>query len=348
MAKVISINDVRSLLDKSVNPFFLFDEDCDGLCSYLLLMRHYKKGNGRIVKDSPRVNGKYAAIANKYNPDLIVVLDKPVLEQEFVDDCKAPILWIDHHPIIEVDNVKYFNPKFKNPNESSATTYWAYKCANTDEWLALIGCVADYYIPDFLEDVKKDYPGLFNDFKDVEDLIYNSGLGKIIRIMSFLLKLKTSDAMDLAIVLEQVKTPYEILNFEGRCEALKKRFLHISSQYEELLKKALDNMKKENNLLWFVYPDQKISFSSELAQFLKYSTGVEVVLIGRDTGDFVKGSLRSKTINLQPIIRKALEGLGNGSYGGGHKNACGFNVVKDEWDAFFEVIKKEVNKGCAG
>ncbi len=346
MAKIIELNEVKKLLDKSENPFFLFDEDCDGLCSYLLFKRYCKKGNGRVVKDSPKVGKKYALIANKYNPDLIIVLDKPIIEQEFIDNCKAPVIWIDHHPIIEIENMKYFNPKFKNPNERSATTYWSYKCVNRDKWLALIGCVADYYIPDFLEDVRKEYKELFNDFKGEEDLIYNSKLGRIIKIVSFLLKSKVRDVMDIANVLEQVKSPYDILDFEDRCEQLKNKFLRINEQYEELLKKALDNMKKEKNLLWFIYPSGKISFSSELAQFLKYSTGMEVILVGRDTGEFVKGSLRSRNINLQPVISKSLEGLSNGSYGGGHKNACGFNIAKDDWDKFFKVVKEEVNKGC--
>jgi len=344
MAKVVELKDIKELLDKSENPFFLFDEDCDGFCSYLLFKRYCKKGNGRVVKDSPKVGLKYATIANRFNPDLVIVLDKPLVLQEFVDNCKSKVVWVDHHPIVDIENVKYFNPKFKNPNEQSATTYWSYKCISGDKWLAAIGCVADYFIPDFIEDVKKEYPDLFNDYKTIEDLIYSSKFGKIIRILSFLLKLRTKEFMDCAIILEQVKDPYQILNFEGRFEVLRGIFEKINDKYENLLKKALINMKKENGFLWFIYPTEAISFTSELAQFLKYSTGSGVVLVGRDTGDDIKGSLRSIKINLQPIVKKALEDLSEGSYGGGHKNACGFNVKKYDWDKFFKVIKEEVKK----
>src|SRR3989338_4009311 len=227
MPNLTNLKEIKKLVDNSKNPFFLFDEDCDGLCSYLLFKRYCKKGNGRVVKDSPIVN---------------------------------------------IKNIVYFNHKFENPNAQGATTYLAYKCVGGDKWVATIGCVADFYMPDFIRDVKKEYD-LFSNNKDIEELIYNSKLGEIIKILSFLLKYPAEEVMDFCNILEDVKNPFEILNFEGRCEVLKKEFFKINKQYEDLLKKALVDMKKDGKLLWFVYPDQKISFSSLLSSFLKYSTG---------------------------------------------------------------------------
>jgi len=342
MPNLTNLKEIKKLVDNSKNPFFLFDEDCDGLCSYLLFKRYCKKGNGRVVKDSPIVKKRYASIVNKYKADLVVVLDKPIIEQEFVDNCKCKVVWIDHHPIVDIKNIVYFNPKFENPNAQGATTYLAYKCVGGDKWVATIGCVADFYMPDFIRDVKKEYD-LFSNNKDIEELIYNSKLGEIIKILSFLLKYPAEEVMDFCNILEDVKNPFEILNFEGRCEVLKKEFFKINKQYEDLLKKALVDMKKDGKLLWFVYPDQKISFSSLLSSFLKYSTGEKVVLLGRDDGKYIKGSLRSISMDLRPIVKLALENL-NDAHGGGHKNACGFGVRRDDFDRFLERVKEEVNK----
>ena len=43
----------RKLLAESTNPLFFYHDDPDGLCSYLILKRFYKKGHGHMVKASP-------------------------------------------------------------------------------------------------------------------------------------------------------------------------------------------------------------------------------------------------------------------------------------------------------
>ena len=40
--------EIRDLVQSSENPLFFFDDDEDGLCSFLLLWKHIKKGKGII------------------------------------------------------------------------------------------------------------------------------------------------------------------------------------------------------------------------------------------------------------------------------------------------------------
>ena len=48
-------------------------------------------------------------------------------------------------------------------------------------------------------------------------------------------------------------------------------------------------------------------------------------------------------MDLRPIVKLALENL-NDAHGGGHKNACGFGIKRDDFDRFLERVKEEVNK----
>ena len=95
------LTEIREYLDNSRNPIFFFDNDPDGLCSYLLLRRFCGRGKGVIVKSSASVNKQYFSMVERFNSDCIFVLDKPGIDQEFVLEAKdknIPLLHIDHHP----------------------------------------------------------------------------------------------------------------------------------------------------------------------------------------------------------------------------------------------------------
>ena len=50
---MITLEEIKGYLEKSVNPLFFFDDDADGLCSFLLLYRYFKKGKYVPLKSSP-------------------------------------------------------------------------------------------------------------------------------------------------------------------------------------------------------------------------------------------------------------------------------------------------------
>ena len=103
------IKEIRKELDECKNPLFFFHDDPDGLCSFLLLYKYKKEGNGVIVKSVPKLDEKFLKKVQEYSPDKIFVADIALLDQEFIDKANAQVVWIDHHEPLKRNNVKYFN-----------------------------------------------------------------------------------------------------------------------------------------------------------------------------------------------------------------------------------------------
>src|SRR3989344_1279809 len=98
------IQQIREHLDNCKNPLFFFDDDQDGLCSFLQLYRYKGEGNGVIVKTTPKITPLFLRKVAEYSPDKIFILDIAVVEQEFINEAKVPIVWIDHHGPFERHN----------------------------------------------------------------------------------------------------------------------------------------------------------------------------------------------------------------------------------------------------
>ena len=95
------ISEIREHLLRAQSPLFYFDNDQDGLCSYLLLRRFYNKGNGVPVKTSP-LSMDYFRRIEEFYPDYIFILDKPIVSKSFFEEAEKrniPVVWIDHHKI---------------------------------------------------------------------------------------------------------------------------------------------------------------------------------------------------------------------------------------------------------
>jgi len=127
MVKFTSLKKIYELIDKSENPLIFFDDDPDGLCSYLQIKKHFKKGHPVVIKSSPELNVTYLKKIEEYSPDLVIVLDKPILSQDFIDKVNVPIIYIDHHPINDINGINYFNPLFKDKEDNRPVSYWCYQ-----------------------------------------------------------------------------------------------------------------------------------------------------------------------------------------------------------------------------
>lgn len=336
----IQIQQIRDHLDSCKNPLFFFDDDQDGLCSFLQLYRYKKEGKGIIIKTTPRLGEAFAVKANEYSPDKIFVLDIADVQQDFLDAVKAPVIWIDHHGPFERENVKYFNPRISNREDNHPTSYMCHQVVQQDLWIAAVGCVADWFIPPFISDFKKDFPDLMDKpYKTVGDIIYNTQLGHLIRIFSFILKGKTNDVMKCVKVLTRVESPYEILNYDSaQGKFIYKRYLQAKNLYEPLLKDAMKTAEKtKDNMVIYTYKDDQTSFTSDLGNEMIYRHPDKIILIGREKNDEMKCSLRSAGLVLPPLIEKALAGLEG--YGGGHEHACGLNVKTRDFEEFVRRIK---------
>jgi len=334
------VSEIKEHLDNCKNPLFFFDDDQDGLCSFLQFYRYKKEGHGVIVKTVPKLNALFLRKVEEYHPDKIFVLDLAVIEQEFLDEAKVPVVWVDHHGPFERHKVSYYNPRVSNSEHNHPTSYLCYQVVQQDMWLAAIGCIADWVMPPFLEEFRKEFPGLIEDkYKTPGDIIYNTKLGEIIRVFSFILKGKHSEIMKIIKILSRIKSPYEILDSQSsQGRLLYKKYEEVNKSFQPLLTEVLDAARGEKEkLVVYTYNGDQTSFTSDLSNEAIYRHPGKIILVGREKNDEMKCSLRSSEINLKPLVERALLGL-NG-YGGGHENACGLNIKKDDFEEFVERLK---------
>jgi hypothetical protein len=212
-----------------------------------------------------------------------------------------------------------------------------YKVVQQDLWIAMVGCIADYYMPDFLNEFKKKYPDLLNGKKTVGDIYFSSKLGTLIKIFSFCLKGKTSEVVKNMKILTRIESPYEILNQEtAKGKFIFKRYEKINKLYDSLLEDAVKAAGKEKMLV-FTYSEDKMSFTGDLANELLHKFPDKIIIVGRKKDDDVRMSLRSRNILIPPILEKSLAGLEG--YGGGHEYACGANIKETDFKEFVKRIK---------
>jgi single-stranded DNA-specific DHH superfamily exonuclease len=333
------IKQIREELDNCKNPLFFFHDDPDGLCSFLLLYRYVKEGHGIVFKAKPGLGEGFLRKVQEYSPDKIFILDIPLVKQEFLDGVKVPVIWIDHHGPYERSKVRYFNPRIRDKNDGTPVTRICYEVAKKDMWIAAVGCIGDWHIPDFFGEFKKKYPGLVE--KKSEDpgkIYFETSLGKLVRVFSFILKGKTSDVIKSFKVLTRIEGPMEILDGSSpQGKFLYKKFETTNKEYEELLRESMEGVN-DDGVLVFIYGSNKMSFTGDLSNELIYRYPDKVIVIGREKGGEIKLSLRSTKTLLPPIVEKALIGIEG--YGGGHEYACGANVKKEDFERFISNIKE--------
>ncbi len=341
---------IREALDRAARPLVFFDDDCDGATSFLQVYQHAGEGKGVPVKARPLVTRAYARKAEEYHPDLIVILDKPLVEEGFFEAVMTPVLWIDHHQPQDVSrwgNVRYYNPRLHNDKDNLPVTYWVYKALGGKLWLATVGAVADWHLPDYLAEFKESYPDLLPPrFTKPEDLLFNpaSRLGRLIRIISFSLKGSVQQMMKSVLALARVESPYEILDQTtpaGRY--LHKRYERLATKYESLLQRARENAREGAPLLLFTYEDADTSLTADVSNELLHEYPNKLILIARKHEGEYKYSLRSAgKYQIPPLLAKVLEGVAG--YGGGHAHACGACVKERDNERFIAAIKEQLGE----
>ena len=332
---------LRNELKTAQRPLFFYDDDPDGLTSFLLLYKVYREGRGVIVKSSSKLEKPMLGKDEEQKPDKIFVLDVPVIDQEFAAGVHVPIFWIDHHQPLQVKNVQYFNPRVKDPDIYIPTSRMAYQISTRHEdlWIAAVGCFGDYYLPDFLREFLERYPALLPKALPLPEILYQTPVGKLVRIFSFLLKGKTTEVYKCIKILTRIASPDEILQQSTPAgKYLFQRFEQINQRYEPLIERARQQATKSKVLL-FHYQEDEWSFTADLANELAAAYQKKVIIIAREKGGEMKCSLRAQ-FPILPALEKALVGIDG--FGGGHPNACGMVIKKPDWERFLQRFKDEV------
>lgn len=344
MLKPKEVAKIKKTLDGVKNPLFLFHDDPDGLASYLLCYRYLREGTGYPIKARPCVTKSYVARVEEQRPDHIFILDIALVDQEFVDEAKTPITWIDHHEMQDVQGVNYFNPQRYGVNIPTPALIWQVigEKVPKDLWLAVAGSIGDWHFPSFAKPFQEAYPEILPPTcTTVQEALFNTKLGDLVRVFAFNIKGSLSQVKKSLKAFYSIEDPYEILNQQTPAgEYLWERYEKINKQYEYLKKQALKK-KPKGKLLVHIYESDKLSVTKDLANELLYRFKDKVILLGRERGGQVRFSLRSPPeINLKPAFEKAMSGIEG--HGGGHEQAHGGSVPKEDFKEFVSRLRKEL------
>lgn len=336
------LKDLREIFDSSVRPVILFDDDADGLTSFLMIYKHIREGKGVPVKNAPELGPDLTQKVNDYGADLVIIVDVPIVSQEFIDKVKAKIVWVDHHPLVERKGVSYYNPRAENPSDNSPTSYWIYKTLKENLWIGMIGMVGDWFMPEqeIINEFIAAYPGLLSpEIKKPEVALHTSKLGELIRIVSFNLKGKASDVIKSVKVLTRIKDPNEIIEQNTPAgKFIYKKYDKLREKYDALMSSI--KVKPDDQLVLFKYKSPDYSFSAEISNELIYKYPEKIILVVWEYNGEYKCSLRSTKIKLPQLIEKALEGV-NG-YGGGHDHAAGACIKLEDFERFVANIRAQI------
>ncbi|MFA5855719.1 MAG: DHHA1 domain-containing protein [Candidatus Pacearchaeota archaeon] len=340
------VEEIREHLEKAQNPLFFFDNDNDGLISFLLLRRFIDRGKGVVIRSFPELNISYYRKITELNPDYVFILDKPIVSKEFLEKIHAdsiPIVWIDHHQVdkCELPFVNYYNP-FHNDGTNEPVSYLCYKIVNRkeDSWLALVGNISDCFMPDFYKDVEKLYPELLKKNPDSPfDLLYNSEIGKIARILDFSLKDSITNVVNMTKFMMKVRGPMDILEENPKTKQILKHYNEVDLKYQKLMNKAREDV--ENKVIYFQYGGV-LSLSSHIANQLSFEYQDKVIVVVYISGDVANISIRGQG-DIRKLTIEAISEI-DGATGGGHKNATGAKMSVSYLPKFKERFEELVDK----
>ena len=336
---------IRAHLEKSQNPMFFFDNDLDGLCSFLLLRRYIGRGVGVPVKSFPELNDSYFRKVGELRCDYIFILDKPRVSPGFfklAGEENIPVVWIDHHKTEYKipEGIHYFNPLLNKSKDSEPVTRLCFQISEKKEdiWIGVIGCISDVYFPNFYSNFKKQYSDLAIDSEIPFEIFYSSEIGKIARMLDFALKDRTSNVIKTLKFLTSINSPSEILEENPKTYHIRSHFELVSKKYNKLLTKALELGSRAKKILFFQYGGD-LSLSAGLANELcfKFPNKLIVIAYLKD----VKANISVRGARARELTLKAIGDLEDAT-GGGHENATGARVLIEDLPKFKDNLMRLV------
>lgn len=328
------LEEIRNILERSQNPLFLFDNDTDGLCSFMILKKSMDRGKEFFIKSFPELDPAYLRKAEEFNSDLIVVLDYGMISKEFIEGAREKnleILVIDHHEVPKIEEVSFFTSfPTKEP-----TSYICQKIFNQKqtEWISLVGCIGDVFIPEFYDNVIDQFPELSSGKKDAMDILFNTELGKIAMMINFGLKDTTTNIMKMIRYIESCTSPQDFLSETKDNKYLHEKYIRAMTFIRKMAEKA----KIHDDKIILEYSGET-SMSSEISNFVLQQNKNKLIAVIYKKPGTCNVSIRGK--KAKTILEKIIKELPNIT-GGGHQEACGARVPTEDLERFKEIFLKE-------
>lgn len=342
------LEEIREHLEKAQNPVFFFDNDCDGLMAFILLRRYINRGKGVAIKSFPELDKTYIKKIEEFNADYVFILDKPQVSKEFIEEVEEknlPLIWIDHHDVNYVPsgkNLFYYNPNNSKSKSNEPTSYLAYKIIGNKEdlWLAMVGCIADNFVPEFANEFLKKYPEIYTkNTTSAFEILYETDFGKLVMMINFALKDKTSNVVSMINLLFKIKSPFDILKESEKNVTINVRYKQIYMVYRNLLEKAKRIARSSRKVVFFQYGGE-LSLSADLANELSYRFPGKVIIVA-----YVKGGIANVSVRGSEDVRKLTLKIikeFDGATGGGHEHATGAKMNVDDLIKFKNFFEREL------
>jgi len=341
------VQEIKEHLEKAQNPLFFFDNDPDGLCSFLLLQRYIGRGKGIPVKTFPSLDESYFKKIKELSPDYVFILDKPIVSSVFFEEIEKinlPIVWIDHHEIKKStvpSFVNYYNPLFNSSktNEPVTALCSQINTKKEDFWIGVVGCISDNFVPEFYGEFRKQYPELGVDAKKAFDIFYKSPVGKIAKLFLFALKDRTTNVINMLKFLMSVKSPYDVLEKTSKNRKMHERFEELDRKYKSLLDKALLE-ENTGDVIFFKYGGD-MSISSDLSNELVYLFPEKIVVVIYENESKSTMAIRGRGVrDISLMVISKLEG----ATGGGHEHAVGVKINACDLERFKKMFLEVAEK----
>lgn len=330
-----SLNELKNELEESINPLFMFDNDPDGFCSVVILLKNFGKGNAIPIKSFPDVDSNLMDKIDSFSPDKIFILDKPFINIDFFRSMKERgirVFVIDHHEIKITQELKSEAKFFTSFPSSEPTSYICQKLCNRKdtEWISLIGCIYDVFMPEFIETFQENYPEMIDSTTHISKIRYSSELGKITLILSLALKASNKAIQDLIELFLEANGPKDILIEDKKNDALHKRYKFLNKIVERNVEKA----QVYDKLIFLEYSGE-YSLSSDISNLLFFKYPNKFIVACYKKYDAVNISLRG--MGAKKISEKVVKTIENSS-GGGHDVACGLRIPRESFEEFRKMI----------
>jgi single-stranded DNA-specific DHH superfamily exonuclease len=329
------LEELKNKLEESSNPLFLFDNDPDGFCSAVILLKNFGKGKAMPIKSFPDIDKTLLDRIDIFSPDKIFILDKPFIDEKFfnlMEEKGIEVFVIDHHEIKIPKKLESKNFFFSSFPSSEPTSYICQKICNNKntEWISLIGCIYDVFMPDFVEEFQENYPEMINSKTEISKIRYSSELGKITLILSLALKSSNQTIQNLIELFLESNGPKDII-----IENEKNKYIH--RRYNQLNKIIERNVQKARVYDKFVFLEYggEYSLSSDIANFLFFKYPEKFIVVCYKKYDSVNISLRGD--GAKKFTEKIVENFENSS-GGGHEVACGLRIPYDAFVGFKKMV----------
>ncbi|MGK0209362.1 MAG: single-stranded DNA-specific DHH superfamily exonuclease [Patescibacteria group bacterium] len=334
------INEIRDHLESSANPLFLYDNDADGLCSFLVLRRALGRGKGVAIKSYPELNSSYLDKVEEFYADAVFVLDKAEISAGFIDglsEKNIPLIWIDHHPSL-TDSKLIAQTHYYNSYPSAEPTTFIAHCVfkrKNDLWLSMIGCISDVYTPSFAEQFSEDFPDLYRWGVDAFTSLHTSEIGKFALMLNFGLMDTTHNVLHLTKYLVGVTGPYDLLEENEETKAFHKKYRGLRNELMKNVERAESESDLPNGVFYYSYSGS-VSMSSLLSNQLYFKHPDSLVIVAYKKSDRVNVSIRG--IGAKKFTGLLVKDI-DGASGGGHEVATGAMIPLIEVDKFEEMIR---------